>query len=351
MAYDLFNSRTMIQALEQAKPPRTWFLDTFFRGTPRTFNTEAVDIDIMKGKRRLAPFVNPRREGKIVERRGFSTRSYKPAYIKPKMVTTAEDILKRSFGSDIYSPNSGPAAKAAEQVGRDLAELNEQIIRREEWMAAMSLTTGHCLVIGEGINDDVDFLMEATHLPVLTGTGLWTDHTNATPLDDLKRWKRLVAKDSGISPTICLMGLDALDNFLKCDQVIGNASGGKNVFNMINVQMGRIDPRILPNGVTYYGNLQELGLDIYTYEEWYVDDDSDIEMPMMASNKVMLGSPAARTEKLYGAIRDLKALAAVPRFPKSWEIEDPSERLIMVQSAPLMVPVQVDAFLTATVVA
>lgn len=351
MAYDLFTSRTMIQALASAKPPRTWFLDTFFRGSPRTFNTEAVDIDIIKGKRRLAPFVNPRREGKIVERSGFSTRSYKPAYIKPKMVTTAEDFLKRDFGADIYMPNSGPAQKAAEQVGRDLAYLLEQIVRREEWMAAMSLTTGHCLVIGEGINDDVDFLMSASHLPVLAGTARWSDHANATPLDDLKTWKRLIAKDSGISPTIALMGLDALDNFLKCEQIIGTTGGGKNVFNMINVQMGRIDPQLLPNGVTYYGTLQETGLEIYTYEEWYIDDDSDIEMPMMSSNKVFLGSPAARTEKLYGAIRDLKAIAAVARFPKSWEVEDPSARFIMLQSAPLMVPVEVDAFLCATVMA
>jgi len=346
MAYDLFNSRTMIQALEQAKPPRTFMLDTFFGGAPRTFNTEGVDIDIIKGKRRLAPFVNPRREGKLVEKRGYKTRTYKPAYVKPKMVTTAEDILRRDAGSHIYSPLSGPATKAAEELGRNLAEMNEMITRREEWMASVSLTTGQCPVIGEGIDDNVDFLMEATHLPTLTGGALWSAPTTATPLGDLKTWKRLVAKDSGVAPTVCVMGLTALDEFLLCNEVTGSGTG---VFNMINVQMGRIDPRILPNGVTYYGTLTELGLDIYTYEEWYVDDDSGIESPMMPTNKVLLGNPGARCEKMYGAIRDLSALASVPRFPKSWTTEDPSERLVMVQSAPLMAPIQIDAFLCATV--
>jgi len=349
MAYDLFNSRTMIQALEQAKPPRTFFLDTFFSSAPRTFDTEAVDIDIIKGKRRLAPFVNPRREGKVVEKRGFKTRSYKPAYVKPKMITTAEDILKRDPGMHIYAGNSGPSAKAAQELGRNLAELNEMITRREEWMASQALTTGLCPVIGEGVDDLVDFLMEATHLPTLAGAAKWSAPTTATPLTDLKTWKRLIAKDSGISPIICLMGLSAIDAFLKCDEVLGTSSGGKNVFNMINVQMGRIDPRLLPNGVTYYGTLQEIGLDMYTYEEWYIDDDSDIESPMMPTNKVLLGNPSARTEKMYGSIRDLDALAAVPRFPKSWKEEDPSARFIMVQSAPLMAPIQVDAFLCATV--
>ena len=351
MAYNLFDSRTMMTALEQAKPPRTFLRDLFFSGAPRTFDTEAVDIDIIKGKRRLAPFVNPRREGKVVEKRGFKTRSYKPAYVKPKMVTTAEDILKRDPGMHIYSPNSGPAAKAAAELGRNLAEMNEMITRREEWMCAQALTTGQCPIIGEGVDDLVDFLMEATHLPVLTGAALWSDHTNATPLDDLKTWKRLIAKDSGINPTHAIMGLDALDNFLMCENVIGSTGGGKNLFNMINVQMGRIDPQMLADGVTYYGFLPELGLEIYTYEEWYVDDDSDIETPMIPANKVMMGNPSARTEKMYGAIKDLSALASVPRFPKSWTVDDPSARFVMLQSAPLMAPIQIDAFLCADVLA
>jgi len=349
MAYDLFNSRTMIAALTQAKPPRTFLLNTFFNVTPRTFDTESVDIDIMKGKRRLAPFVNPRREGKIVEKLGYKTRSYKPAYIKPKMVTDASDILKRDFGQNIYVPNDGPAQKAAREVGRNLADLNEQITRREEWMCAQSLTTGKCPIVGEGVDDLVDFLMEATHLPALTGTAKWTDHTNATPMTDLKTWKRLVSKDSGISPTRAVFGLDAIDNFLKCEEVIGTTGGGKNLFNMESIKMGRIDPEQLPEGVIYYGYLKEIGLEIYTYEEWYIDDDSGIESPMMPADKVLMGNPTARTEKLYGAIRDLKAFAAMPRFPKSWEKEDPSCRLIMLQSAPLMVPVQIDAFLCADV--
>jgi len=348
MAVDIFSVRSMLAALEQAKPPRTWILDTFFTSS-QTFDTETVDIDIIKGHRRMAPFVNPRLQGKVVERRGYKTRSYKPAYIKPKMVTTAADIFKRDPGQHIYAGNIGPAARAAMQVGLDLAELDTMITRREEWMAAMALTTGTVPVIGEGVDDLVDFLFDATHLPALVGTAQWDDSTNATPLDDLKTWKRLVAKDSGIAPTVCLMGLSALDNFLKCDQVIGTSTGGKTVFNMINVMMGRIDPKLLPNGITYYGTLTEVGLEIYTYEEWYIDDESGIEAEMMPTSKVLLGSPSTRATRMYGAIQDLDATAAVPRFPKSWTEKDPSARFIMLQSAPLPAPLEPDAFLCATV--
>jgi len=350
MAVDLFETRTMMEVLETLKPVRTFFLDTFFK-VSRTFNTESVDIDIIKGKRKLAPFVNPMREGKLVERRGYKTRTYKPPYIKPKMVTTAEDLLKRQPGNIIYSPNTGPAQQASKQLGEDLASMDESITRREEWMASQALTTGQVHVIGDGVDDVIDFHMEASHLPVLTGTALWSDFDDATPIDDLKTWRRLVAKDSGKSPSICLMGLEAYDNFMKCEQVIGTATGGKNVFDMRKINVGQIDPQLLPDGMTFIGTLTELGLDIWTYEEWYVNDDDDIEYPLMPDNKILLGNPGARAKRLYGAIKDLDALAPTARFPKSWTTKDPAVRFAMIQSASLPAPLEIDAFLCATVLA
>ena len=346
---NLFETRTMLETLEQIKPVRTWFLTMFFAIT-NTFNTESVDIDVVKGKRRLAPFVAPNRQGKMVERKGYRTDTFKPPYVKPKMVTTAEDILKRMPGSMIYAPNSSPAIKAAEQMGKDLAELDEMITRREEWMAAKALMDGQIRVIGEGFDKTIDFGMDAAAKPVLSGTSLWSDHANATPLDDLKQWRRERVQASGKNPNICVMGFDAYDNFMKCEQVIGQDGGGKNLFDMRKVNIGQIDPTILPDGTTFIGTLTEVGVDVYTYEEWYIDDESGIEEPLVPANKVMLGSTAARCERNYAAIRDLGAMAPMARFPKSWVKEDPSERFLMIQSAPLMVPVEIDAFLSATVV-
>ena len=348
---NLYDTRTMLSILEHRKPPRTFLRTTFFgpAGTGRTFNTEAVDIDIIKGKRRLAPFVNPKHEGKLIEARGFRTDTYKPAYVKPKIQASAEDILYRQPGNVIYNANSGPAQMAAQQLGRELADVDDMIIRREEWMCTQAITTGTVSVRGEGIDDVIDFMMEATHLPILTGIDRWTDHANAKPLTDLKVWKRLLAKDSGFSPTICVMGLQAYDNFMLCEQVIGTTGGGKNLFDMDRIRIGTIDPRDMGEGVTAIGRLTEVGVDVFTYEEWYIDDDDDIEYPMMPENKVLLGNPRAETEFLYGAIKDVSALAAVPRYAKSWIEEDPSVRFIMLQSAPLPLPKRIDAFLCATV--
>ncbi len=350
----LYDTRTMLSVLEHRKAPKTFLRDTFFgaAGTGTTFNTEAVDFDIIKGYRRLAPFVSPVHEGKLVEARGFSTKSYKPAYVKPKATATATDILNRQPGNVIYSSNDGPQAMAARQLGRELADMDDMIIRREEWMCAQALLTGTVNIVGEGVNDVIDYMMEATHLPLLVGTAKWTDHANATPLTDLKVWKRLVTKDSGFAPTICVMGLDAYDNFMKCEEVIGTTGGGKNLFNMDRIRIGELTPGAtnVASGVTEIGRLNEIGVDVFTYEEWYIDEDSKVERPMFPANLVLLGNPNVETDFLYGAIKDLDALAAVARFPKAWSVPDPSARFIMLQSAPLPLLKRPDGFLTATVV-
>jgi hypothetical protein len=349
MTLDIFSTRRMLAALEQRKPPRTFFLDRFFRNS-NVSNSEYIDIDIYKGKRRMAPFVNPRLEGKVVEARGYKTYSYKPPYIKPKMVTTAEQILKRAMGQNIYADNMGPAQKAAMEVGKNLAELDEMITRREEWMAAQVLTTGKVVVVGEGVDDEIDFLMEATHLPVLAGGARWNQSATAQPINDLRAWKKRIAQDSGIVPTDVILGADAYESFMACDQIIGSTGGRKGFFDLRRINIGQIDPRELPGGVTFVGTITELGLDFWTYDEWYIDEnDNETEKPMMPVDKILMGSTQARTQRQYGAIIDLDATAAVARFPKSWTKKDPSARFVMLQSAPLPSLHQVDAFLCADV--
>lgn len=341
----LFETRTMLAALEQMLPVRTFLKDTFFP-TENTFITKHVDIDIRKGKRRLAPYVKPVSQGKLVDRIGFKTNSYEPPYIKPKMVTTAQDFLTRNIGETIYGATDGPQERAEKQVGKDLAELDEMITRREETQAAELLQSGKVTVSGEGYDTVViDYGMPATHLPVLTGTDLWTDTTNSTPLEDLRTWKRLISKDSGLVPTDVVMAADVLDAFLAHPKV-------QNQLDTRRIDLGLILPEQLADGVTFYGRIRDIGCDLWTYEECYIDPAAaPTEKPMINDNYLIMSTRRARTSVNYGAIQDLKAgNAAVPRFPKSWEEEDPSVRYLMVQSAPLLALHQVDAFLCAKVV-
>ena len=341
MALDIFKTRTMLKALEQMLFPKLFLRDMFFRGTERS-TTKYVDIDIMKGKRRLAPFVSPLKEGKQVERLGFTTNTIEPPYIKPKMITNAQDFLDRGLGETIYSGGKTAAQKAQEQLGKDLAELNGMIDRREEWMASSALTTGKIVISGDGVSREIDFLMAGTHLITLTGNDLWTDTTNSDPLANLKTWKRLIGKDSGLVPDAVIMGETAWDNFIKHPKVVA-------ALDTRRIDLGIIDPKALPNGATYMGFLKETQQDIYTYDEWYLDA-SDVLQPMVPAKKVIMGSTKLRATKHYGAIYDLEMRAAVSRFPKSWTEKDPSRQILLLQSAPVMALHQPDAIICATVI-
>jgi len=338
---DLYKRRTMIRALEQMKLPKTFLLNTFFNfASAQIHDTENIDIDIYKEKRRMAEFQNWKLEGKLVEKRGYSTETYIPGYIKPKMVTTADDLLRRQLGSTvIYGTGDSPLTFAAKKVGEDLAELRNIITRKLEWMASQVLQTGKVLISGDGISDRyIDFKMAATHIITLTTTAKWTNAAS-DPLKNIRTWRRLIAQESGINANICVMGSDVTDAFLDNTKV-------KAFLDNRRIEIGSISPRDLGNGVNYIATIE--GVEYYTYDEWYWDTGSSSEKPMVPADGLILGSSNAYTAVHFGLIRDLEAPAAMAFFPKSWEEKDPSVRFVMLQSAPIVAMHQSDAFVFVT---
>lgn len=336
----MFETRTMLELLEELKRPVTFLKSTFF-SNEKTFDTEWVDIDLYKGKRRMAPFVSPIIGGTTVERLGYKTTKYRPVLIAPDMVTTAQDVFYRAAGEHIYSGRSA-TDRMLEQMGKDFAELEALITRREEWMCAEALFKGEITMTGEGVNEKVTFGLDNTHkITQTTDATKWSK--NANPLKDLRDWRRKIIQDSGVPPTIIVMGSGVVDIFVDHEKVT-------KTLDLRRVDRGIIDPSILPEGVTYWGYIKEIACDIYSYDEWYLDD-SGTEQPMVPADKLLMGSTRARTDFLYGAIAepDEKKVYEAVRVPKSWTTPKPSARFVALKSRPLPVPVQIDAFLVATV--
>lgn len=346
MPVDLFATRTMLESIELMKRPRRFLTLTFFGAQPVVSTSEYVDIDIFKGQRVLAPFVNPNLPGKVVDRGGAQTRSYKPAYVKPKLETQAGSLLnQRTPGEALYSGRS-PLERAADRLGRDMAELDDQISRREEWMVAQALGTGAVRVKGDGVDDTVDYRMDAAHKITLAAAQQWTAE-ESDPIADLRKWKRQIAKDSGRTANAVVLSSEAADAFLANKTV-------NERLNSRRIDLGAIRPEELPDGVTYIGYLNDPGLDIYTYEEWFIDPETKVEAPMVPAGSLIMGPTASRNVMLYGAIQDMDAIEGgvfdVQRYPKTWVEKDPSVRWLLLQSAPLPGLHEPDAFITAKVV-
>ena len=343
MTFPKFSTRTLMNSVEIAKRPRMFLRDTFF---PNTFesNSEYVDVDIFVGKRRVAPFVSPLHEGRVIERQGFTTSSFKPAYIKEKTAYNPQDFFNRMMGEQLHLPSQSPAARIEMQLNKDIEDLLEMIDRREELMVRDILEDGQITIAGDGIpSSTLNFQRDANHTVTLTGTALWTDAASL-PQENLRDWRRLISQNGGRSADVAVLGADvydALENNTKFQALLDNR----------RIDTGQVNVRELPDGVTAIGSLFGGALDLFTYDEWYIDPADGVEKPMMPVNKVIVGSSRSRATRHYGAIQDMAAgLIPTRAWPKSWDEEDPSVRWVMVQSAPLPVPHETNAFVAATVI-
>lgn len=339
MAINIFETRTLVQSVNSIKPAPSFILDTFFSNV-RTEATEAIDVEIYDGKRKLAPFVSPKREGKLVVSEGKSVYSYKPAYVKPKYYTEAADLVEQADGV-FYADNKTPAQRAMDKYTIELEEGRNSIKRRVEVMATEGVTTGQTTINGEGITDVVDFQMPATNLKTLSGTALWTDAAS-DPMKDIRDWKIEVTNRSGVAPTHLVLGKEALDAFL--------ANGNVQTYlDNRRITLGNVEPRDMGVGVTEWGIVE--GLALYSYSATYTDDAGS-EVDIFPTKNVLLGSSRAQTVQAYGAIKDLESGTFVGEvFAKSWEVKDPSGRMVLLQSAPLPIPTQISSFMCNQVVA
>lgn len=347
MAISMFETRSMLPMLEEAKPANTFLKELFFSNEV-PHETEHVDIDIWAGKRRLAPFVAPRIGSKTVERTGYEVKTYKPPQVAPDMITTAEDLLKRSPGENIYNAKS-PNARAAELLTKDMLEMENMITRREEQMCAQALFTGQINVVGEGVNDTIQYWsqLDAALRPYTAlGAGArWNEETSDI-VKNLRDWRRGVVQKSGIAPTQAILGSAAADTLFKNTLLLKQLDNRR-------IDSGEINTEFLPDGVIYHGFLKGANMDLWSYDEWYIDEADGEEKPMVPEKNILIGSPRVRTSMLYGCVVDpVEGSFALPRVPVSWVQRKPvSGRVLAVKSRPLPAIHQIYGFFTAQVLA
>ena len=348
--YTPYEPRTMGKIIERMPPLHTFLKTTFFNRT-QTFVTKSVDVDFKKGNRALAPFVHPKIGGKTIPNSGYQVKQYTPPMIAPDKITTADDLTSRMAGENIYSGMS-PADRAVRKLAEDFAELNEMITRREEWMAAQAIFTGKIPIVGEALNEEIDFSF--TNKETLAAAKKWSAAT-ADPLGDLKRWRKQVQMTGFVNCNICIMADDVATAFINNEKV-------KSLLDIKAYDLAVIKPKELPNGVTYVGSISGMGLDIYTYNEWYLDDWTDpaapVQKPLVPDGTIALLSTAAAYSMYYGAVTLLDGRGGAAesfitvegsRVPDTWTKRNPARRFLQLNSNPLPVPHEVDSWFVAVV--
>ena len=336
---NIFDTAVLSRVVAELPQPAPFLLNSFFP-TVQTEESEEIHFDVDSGRRRLAPFVSPVVAGQIVQSQGYTTKSFRPAYIKDKRVFDANRPFKRAIGERLGGAIS-PAQRQQLALARDLSDQIGMLTRRQEVMAAEVLRTGKITVEGDLYPKVVvDFGRHADLTPAaLTSTARW-GQSAAKPLDNLQDWSLKVTQHSGATATTVIMDAKSYAAFA-ADHAV------KELLDRFRGQAA-LSPTVVGEGGRYMGTIGDF--DIFVYAGWYESPTTGALTPYLPDGTVIITSPDLEGVRAYGAIRDEEAgFQALPYFPKSWVEPDPAVRYLLLQSAPLIVPYRVNASLCATV--
>lgn len=343
---DIYQTGALVAVIEArvSEGPKAYFKDRFFGGTPLFSQDQFIYFDVVDKARRLAPYVSPLVEGKVMEHRGYNTKVFSPPYLKPKSVVDPNQHMQERRPGEAISGSMSQAERHAVVVRESLEEHDDAITMREEVQAMEALRLGQVTVEGEGYPTQVvSFGRDAALTVVLAGAATW-DNAGVEPLADIESWADLIFDKSGAKGSDVFLGKDSwaalVARLTDADkEILFNARRSSR-------SQAELGP-VLPDYIKYRGSWGEY--DFYTVSQKYQDADGT-EVELLPADEVVIPSPSIEGRMTYAAIRDPRAgFASVRAFPKNWISEDPANEFVMTQSAPLAVPLRPNASLGATV--
>ncbi|CAI1699709.1 MULTISPECIES: major capsid protein [Serratia] len=347
---DIYSTNVLVQVVPNLLTSQNWLLDRFFPNVVE-YTTEEVSIDVDVGRRRMAPFVSPLVQGKLVESRRFQTNTFKPAYIKDKRAPDLRKPIRRQIGERIGGELT-PAEREQLNLMYEMTDQIDMINRRLEWMAANALVSGKITVIGDGFPTTViDFGRSSSLTITLSGADKWplsvaANATNNVPSQAIEKWQTQVLKESGSVVTDLVFTNSSWTAFRLDTSIKDNAI----TFPALSPFGNQVDagPRV-EKGAVYKGRWGQF--DLWLYNDWFIDPLDEIEKPMIPDGAVIMSGADLMGTRAFGAIMDPAFNYGPMAFaPKSWLVEDPAQRFLMMQSAPLVIPSRVNAALCAMVV-
>jgi hypothetical protein len=327
----LYNTWYLNRMVEKVKPMPRFFLSRYF---PDQVNhdTEEIYFDVVEHSHGLTPFVHPLHQGKVLKHRGYQTKSYKPAYLKEKVVHDAERPLTREAGEQ-FGGSMSAEQRARTHILKDIQELKERFMNRLEIMALEICKYGQVTIKGEGFDHVVNFQRNPA-LTVIAGDdeSKWSNHDFdmrkffEERARDIRKYSNRTARAVDI-----IMGSEAWDHFVE----------NKQFEKLMDIRRGvdstiPLTPMEQSEDIQYKGHFGDFN--IFVHYGIYNDTDVKEEKKFLGANEVLMAAKSIEGVRHFGMIKDRKAKwKAIPYFLKSWEDEDPSHLYIMIQSAPLLV--------------
>ena len=356
MAFNFYDTHTLLASVQQLPPLHTFLLDRYFptNAASDIFATNDVLVEYKKGSKKAAPFVAPRKGGITILRNGYTMKSFTPSYIGGKRTLTIDDLNKRGFGEALYT-NLTPQQRQGVVMLKDLDELRDMNMRRKEAMAAEVIFTNGCIMeeyvddLGHHEEREVRFYDGENNPATYTPSANWntSEASGKQMINDLAAMISMLTS-RGLPATEALVAPNVADIILSNEWII-------KLLDTNNYKLGGVDPAALPAGATKIARLNIKGrvIDILSYEDTYTEIDGTVKS-FIPAGMVAVGAPAAgRT--VYGAISQVEQSDGefhtytgvdVPKY-----ISDAKDntREVQLSSAPLCMPNNENPFITAKV--
>ena len=349
---DLFTTMVMLGIIQQAGPAPTFLRDMFF-GNVQEHDTAKIAIDYEHEGRVMAPFVSGSVAGKVYERGSFTTSVFEAPYVKPKFITNAEDFITKRLAGEPVTGALSPQARAARELGKDLGIQDRMITRREEWMVAKLLFTGTCPIVGDGVNADLTFWTPGdakAPYAALASDAQW-DKDTADIYETLRAAQEQGVDASGVQADVAIFAKDV-------SAVVLKNKAFRELLDTRRVEIGAIQPKLLPDGVQYIGTITALDLDIYVYTGKH-ENDAGALVDYVPAKHILLGASGSRAPAImnYGVVsigdetKNTLEYLVGRRVPESWVSREPAGRTLQTKSRPLPVVTRPAAFQVRKVLA
>lgn len=358
--YELWETRKFLGVFRDIEPEFEYFLP-MFTGEMRS-EEEWIDFEKMPVRgRKVAPFVQPLARGaKVYEDTGTGFR-FKPAYAKLEDEVDPLAPLRKIVGIDMsmLEPEKLTPMQRHDLIRAQItAEHVRSIRRRWEVMACRAIVDGKVTLTGENYPTTlVDFKRDAGHTVTL-GVG--------------ERFG-----DSGVSIVDFFQEMMDLMNDAKFGGVITRATMGGGVWAVmrkdaefrehldltlkggnITIERGLVngtEGKIFKVGEMLVGGQSGQKIELWVNNETYIDPVSGADTRYIGSKEIVFtASPASIMGfRCFGRIIDRAAeFRPLPIFPRNWlDNGDPQVEHISHKSAPLMVPINPNCTIKATVLA
>ena len=352
-----YGVREIQATLEAKKPIVSFFRNRYFSGVLESEN-ETVSVEVRRRGTVLLPSV--RRTDSAINVGAVAphtVHTYTPPYFFYEATGTISEANKRVFGEPV-----SPSYSKAERMVQIMAEkidlgIRESLLMNDEAQCSQIIKTGKVSPKAMAYDGtlysaaEIDFGVD-TDLVGGAVTSLWTNSSDI--LKALRDYCLLLFAKSGKMPTEMVVGSKVLETLLANTNFLKALENRRVLGNEVYAQAFAGYPGVAYNGTI---NVPMVGdLAILTYVNDYAYNGDVTATPIIDANGLLLTSPGWGTmgyAGLYDKVNGMPGMVAGKTLLHAIEgdVRNHFAYSAYVQSAPLAMPTQLDAWFYKTVVA